>query len=194
MVDRRRIGVAALVSASGCTLLTSFDGLTGGAPDGGVPSEAAPLDAIVDDAPGARDVSNPSDGQPSDAATDAATGPRRWRKLAVNGPPPRHSTRMAYDPAHRVVVLFGGGVTGSDAFNDTWIWDGTTWQDRSPTVSPFPRRAPRLAYDSARGSVFLFGGNGATTPPDQWTWDGTLWTQRASTTHPPNLHGSKIAF
>ncbi len=48
----------------------------------------------------------------------------------AHSPPPRREAAMAYDPVHRVVVLFGGHA-GSAAnlheFNDTWAWNGSDW-------------------------------------------------------------------
>ena len=36
------------------------------------------------------------------------------------------------------LVLFGGtfGGTLSTNFNDTWVWDGTNWTQKSPITSP----------------------------------------------------------
>ena len=43
---------------------------------------------------------------------------------------------MAYDAAHKVVVLFGGNSVSLGDLNDTWIWDGTNWTNVAPSVSP----------------------------------------------------------
>lgn len=93
---------------------------------------------------------------------------------------------MAYDAAHRQVVLFSG-----DTISDTWLWDGHTWHQAHPPTSPPARSAASMAYDAATRQVVLFGGvgvNGATLG-DTWTWGGSTWTQQ----HPgaaPSARGS----
>jgi hypothetical protein len=47
----------------------------------------------------------------------------------VHSPGARGSAAMAYDSAHRVVMLVGG-VSPADftnGYSDTWIWDGSDW-------------------------------------------------------------------
>src|SRR6267378_1934972 len=106
-----------------------------------------------------------------------------WFQLnPVSSPPPRGGPGMAYDAATGTVVLFGGsldgdfgGTSGTD-YNDTWIWDGTTWTQLFPTVSPPARRfdTQGMAYDARTGTVVLFGGITATQTVlgDTWTWNG----------------------
>ena len=57
-----------------------------------------------------------------------------------NMPPARFGNGIAYDAAREQVVLFGGGVTccSGNYFNDTWVWDGTTWTQVFPVTSPLP--------------------------------------------------------
>lgn len=53
----------------------------------------------------------------------------------VHSPPARFGAAMAYDSAHRVVVLFGGSTVGGGVahdFNDTWTWNGSDWTQVSP--------------------------------------------------------------
>lgn len=66
---------------------------------------------------------------------------------------------MEYDPTTKTVVLFGG-YTGSADFNETWTWDGVTWTQQFPTVSPSARawNTNGIAFDSRIGKVVLFGG------------------------------------
>lgn len=57
----------------------------------------------------------------------------RWTEVKAAGPTPeaRNSQVMAYDPARRKVVLYGGasfdGKKGT-IYQDTWEWDGQKWQ------------------------------------------------------------------
>jgi hypothetical protein len=72
---------------------------------------------------------------------------------------------MAYDPAVRRTVLFGGvgqGAMrpfGSASFlNDTWTYDGRTWTQQFPATSPSPRSGALMVYDDALNSLVLYGG------------------------------------
>jgi hypothetical protein len=111
-----------------------------------------------------------------------------WFQLApANSPTPREGPGMAHDAATETVVMFGGSATlfGSCCgdLNETWIWDGTTWTQAFPPVSPPARRfdGQGMAYDAANGNVVLFGGatQSGTVLGDTWTWDGKTrtWTQ-----------------
>jgi hypothetical protein len=102
-------------------------------------------------------------------------------------PPPRFGASMAYDAARQVLVLFGGcGAPGcTTRLNDTWTWDGSTWQQQSPVQSPPARARASFAFLSGAGRAVLFGGEDATGfRGDTWEWDGTTWTQRSTTTSP----------
>lgn len=83
---------------------------------------------------------------------------------------------MAYDASRDRTVMYGGfgcSVPGAQ----TWEWDGTTWKQRFPTVSPPPRGQTRMVYDSHRKRIVIFGGGyGPIDFDDLWEWDGTTWT------------------
>jgi hypothetical protein len=97
---------------------------------------------------------------------------------------------MTYDGAHNVTLLWGGlgGQDPCDLLNDTWVWNGSNWTRRSPSVSPPPRNYPSMAYDAARGLVVLL------IADQTWTWDGGSWTQRHPTTSPPARGDGAMAF
>jgi hypothetical protein len=98
-------------------------------------------------------------------------------------PPGRGLPDLAYDPARRNVVLFGG-VTGTpqdpQVHDDTWTWNGTDWTEQHPADSPPGRFAFPLVTDPATNGILLFGGAGPgfALLNDTWTWDGRDWTQR----------------
>jgi len=70
-------------------------------------------------------------------------------------------------------ILFNTGT----CFNDTWIWDGTTWTQQFPPVSPPGRTSYAMVYDAATKTVVLFGGtNSAGALGGTWTWDGVAKT------------------
>src|SRR5439155_6137813 len=91
---------------------------------------------------------------------------------------------MAYDEVRGNSVIFGGGtVIPPTDFNDTWVWDGTTWTQLFPATSPSARSGSAMAYDVARGRVVVFGGADVDGTPlgDTWTWDGATWLLQAAT-------------
>jgi hypothetical protein len=124
-----------------------------------------------------------------------------------NHPSARGNAAMAYDPATRTVVLFGGWTADFTPlpanpphvvyFDDTWTWDGRDWTQQHPAVHP-DARFTDLATDPATHSVLLQGGQhkdpqvcpvdpvGCLLVPvfDTWTWDGTDWTQQHPATQP----------
>ena len=85
---------------------------------------------------------------------------------------------MAYDAARGQMLLFGGMRNNTKYLNDTWAWDGTTWEHLSPATFPPTRAWGGMAYDPIRQEVVLFGGwRPGHTFGDTWTWDGTNWTE-----------------
>jgi hypothetical protein len=108
---------------------------------------------------------------------------------------------MAYDAATGNVVLFGGQLgrlTPTD--RDTWTWDGTSWTQQQPAVSPVGRYGATMAYDADAGNVVLFGGDrgnaasGTRMPDTTWTWDGTNWTEQATAVHPTPRAYAAMAY
>jgi hypothetical protein len=77
------------------------------------------------------------------------------------------------------VVLFGGS-SGSGYLADTWIWDGSSWKQAAPAVSPSARTNAAMAAD-ANGNIVLFGGNGSMVGALSDTWVFSV----ASDTTPP---------
>lgn len=107
-------------------------------------------------------------------------------------PAARSEHAMAYDGVLNQVLLFGGTTGTTTTFNttilnDTWEWDGTVWNLKSPVNSPSARRNSAMAYDAAHHQIVLFGGynNDTGLLNDTWVWDGTNWTQLFPSTVPP---------
>ncbi len=82
-------------------------------------------------------------------------------------------------------LSFGGNGVGV-YYDETWRFDGSTWAQLTPPVSPSPRRRHGGAYDLARGRFVVFGGQvtGNGLVGDTWEFDGTTWSQLAPTTSP----------
>jgi hypothetical protein len=104
-----------------------------------------------------------------------------WSQMSTStAPAPRTGSRMVFDSARQVDVLFGGTNCISDCttlteYGDTWEWNGTAWTQEAPASSPGGRDSVGMAYDSARSVTVLFGGYGSSG--DTWEWNGTNWTQ-----------------
>jgi hypothetical protein len=121
-----------------------------------------------------------------------------WTNLTPAGanPAARDWYASAWDAARSRYVLFGGrgflsGTTRGD-FGDTWEFDGTTWTQMTPALSPSARRWSAMTYDATLGKCVLFGGStsGTTFLGDTWTWDGATWTQLTPATSPsPRARG-----
>jgi hypothetical protein len=104
---------------------------------------------------------------------------------------------MTFDHARGVAVLFGGSVINTNtALGDTWEWDGTTWTERTPAISPPPRLEHRLTYDPVRQRVVMFGGRSASYAAfdDTWEWDGTAWTRVTPVVSPPPRYRGSLHF
>ena len=66
-------------------------------------------------------------------------------------------------------------------FDDTWIWNGTSWTEANPAVSPPARWAATMAAGRGNGQIVLFGGSGETTT---WTTPGCGTARRGRRRHP----------
>jgi hypothetical protein len=99
-----------------------------------------------------------------------------WLQVqAPTSPAPRWIHTMAYDAALGRTVVFGGdylipGRLGPN--NETWLYDGVTWQQLTTTDSPSARDEASGAYDFARQRLVVFGGTQEGFPPvplgDTW--------------------------
>jgi hypothetical protein len=82
--------------------------------------------------------------------TDRSTGP---------APSIRTDAAMAYDPARRVLVLFGGrSQSAPDSLDDTWTWDAGGWHIQGQTPHPPGLAGAAMAYDPLGRRLILFGG------------------------------------
>jgi cysteine-rich repeat protein len=120
-----------------------------------------------------------------------------WTQVVTaTAPPPRLEAAMTYDAAHGTIVLFGGiSCTDGMRFNDTWLFDGTTWTQVTPLHSPAHRSGASMAYDDRTQLVIMFGGlrmDGALG--ETWTWDGQDWTQLALPIAPDPRYDATLAF
>ena len=107
----------------------------------------------------------------------------------------RNAHSMAYDNTRKVTVLFGGW-NGTNALNDTWVWDGTEWTEKTPITSPSERWWHSMAYDSYLDEVVLFGGHHTIAQglDDTWVWDGSDWTPISISEKPQTRESHIIVY
>ena len=110
-------------------------------------------------------------------------------------PPARMLPSMAYDPASQEIVLFGGlsGYPGNAPLSDTWVFNGTSWTQLFPSVSPPASGMNQaMAYDPSAGAIVLFASGWQTSvggPPsaylnETWTFSHGQWTEVLNGTGP----------
>ncbi|HEX9892259.1 MAG TPA: kelch repeat-containing protein [Actinomycetota bacterium] len=139
------------------------------------------------------------------------------RRETPVAPSPRTGAGIAFDEARGETVLFGGAGEGSPNqctanvlnvcvdldgqggdpgdLNDTWVWDGSSWARREPSVSPPVRGNMGMAYDPLRQRVVVFGGvSSQFMPHDTWVWDGTTWTDVTPASQPEARFSPAAAF
>ena len=119
--------------------------------------------------------------------SNLASASNSWKVLRLTThPSARINMAMAYDPAGKSIVLFGG-YDGISYLNDTWIFNGSGWVQLHPPVSPAARTASAMGFDRGTGKIVMFGGyNGNQYLGDTWIWDGVaqIWAQAHPTTRP----------
>lgn len=102
-----------------------------------------------------------------------------WSEIATAvSPPPREDLVMAYDPGLNRTVVFGGYDPATDTLlGDTWEWNGSTWQERQPTLAPSPRFRAAAAFDAVRQRLVMYGGfDGTNIVQETWEYIGGTWT------------------
>ncbi len=127
------------------------------------------------------------------AATASAQG---WALHPAVGPAARQAPGMAYDVGRAQTVLYGGVLSSTVAFADTWLFDGATWMQATPVTTPPPLAFPAMCYELTRGVTVMFGGAlGSLSNPiaETWEWNGTNWTQRLPTLAPSGRYGAALA-
>src|SRR5262249_50780442 len=116
-------------------------------------------------------------------------------QAAKTGPSPRTSPAFAFDSLRGQSVLFGGN-SGTVVLGETWVWDGSTWKQKTPAVAPSARFRSAMAFDPSRGRAVLFGGSDSillTGTADTWEWDGATWTQRTPA-HKPSARSGTVMW
>ena len=114
-----------------------------------------------------------------------------WRVLSRT-PPKRDNAAAAYDAGRNRFVVHGGSAGDSGELDETWEWDGESWQTVSNS-GPGARAHHAMAYDATRKRVVLFGNSDDAPANDTWAWDGRAWTMLAND-GPPRRGVCALAF
>jgi hypothetical protein len=110
-----------------------------------------------------------------------------WSQLnlpPLASPVARYSARMNFDPLRGTLILQGGS-NGTTRFNDTWEFNGLTWNQVA--TAPFaPRENFAMGLDPATQRLLTFGGlSGSTDFSDTWRFD-SIADAPAFTAQPQN--------
>jgi hypothetical protein len=102
---------------------------------------------------------------------------------------------MAYHLPTDRTVLFGGTYAGV-RYNETWLWDSTTWTQAAPVNVPPARVAHAMAYDAGRARLVMFGGipTGGGYLGDTWEWDGSDWQLMTPALSPAPRRSHPMAY
>lgn len=85
-------------------------------------------------------------------------------------------TAFSFDSRRNVFVLFGG----QNVSNDTWEFEGNSWNRYRSPPSLVARSEHAMVFDSERNVTILFGGvdEDNNILNDIWEYDDTTWIQR----------------
>jgi hypothetical protein len=112
--------------------------------------------------------------------------------FSTTTPSARSAFTMTYYPAQSGVLLFAGLPlsTLSNYLDDTWLWNGTVWEQLFPVTSPPGRYGYAMAYHVPTETIFIYGGYSVESSEildDMWAWNGATWTQVADASTPGPL-------
>jgi hypothetical protein len=97
-----------------------------------------------------------------------------WHQSTAAGPSPREAMGMAFDPAKKATLMFGGcsGSACTTNLSDTWSWSGTAWHELAAgPQAPPSRHGHQMVYETGRDDLLVFGGAGfEDTWAGNYTW------------------------
>ncbi len=123
-----------------------------------------------------------------------------WTNISgsmVTVPSARWGMVMVYDPALREVVLFGGTDAFGNTNDQTWLFNGTWFDNTSnETASPPAMYGAAATYDPSLGGVLVYGGVsgfGGTTYSGTYLFKNGQWTQ-LSVSGPDPLRSAGLVY
>ncbi|SHN23391.1 immunoglobulin-like domain-containing protein [Gracilibacillus kekensis] len=127
---------------------------------------------------------------------DGNTWEEKTKSTDEEWPAVRAYPSVVYDQANGYVLMFGGLDNDDNRLDDTWIWDGETWEQLNPVDSPTPVDSASITYDAANQEVVLFGGmiENEDTINETWTWNGENWTKENPANAPSNRQASGMVY
>ncbi len=109
-------------------------------------------------------------------------------------PPPLSDYAFTTMPGGRA-LLFGGLNSSGRLQNDTWLFDGTTWNLVKTKNSPPRMEGSAMAYDLIRRRAVLFSGwDGGKYVQETWEFDGKDWIKMSPSKQPPPRDWAAMAF
>lgn len=117
-----------------------------------------------------------------------------WTDVSTCGtcypPPARACHNMFYDTALEKVVLYGGCDVNQVFYNDTWAWNGESWEWIDVKDSPIASGSP-IIYDSKNQWAIGFL---AWQPSGTWVWEKDSWSKPILEAEPPLRGNSVMAY
>ena len=110
-------------------------------------------------------------------------------------PTPRFGHAMLPDQSATSVVLVGGSDGSGAPIADTWLWNGSQWNEQLP--APSRREGAAMAYDETRDKHVVFGGRtvpGGTPLDETWEIDGLNWRERTPSAKPSPRSDAGVVF
>ena len=130
---------------------------------------------------------------PTTTKSQTGAPPPDWQLVSPqDSPTGSNGASLAYDPSTKQVVLYD--APNAPNSGETWIWNGTGWDNAKPATSPPQREEAPMAYDPASGQLVLFGGIGAQNYGDTWIWGGTSWHNATPQSSPPGRYAASMAY
>ena len=112
-------------------------------------------------------------------------------------PYPRASYGTSFDEANGVLVYFGGSLSPTNNFNETWTFDldAKRWTQLFPSVSPSPRYDFLMTYDRATTSSLIIGG-APRSYNEIWSFNLTdnTWTNLTTSEAPLSYGIDSLAY
>ncbi len=130
-----------------------------------------------------------------------------WTQVVTPvSPKARYGHSMAFDATRGETVLFGGLLSQPTPtwFSDTWVFNGSAWQQKVSATPPPPRAGHVLAYHPALQAVLMVGGAGGKQVSgsswnydfrrETWMWNGQAWVQQFPAMQPGPAYTIGAAF
>ena len=118
-------------------------------------------------------------------AYDAGAG--KWNQVTpATLPPCVNEGMLGYQGSNKTVLYTGGVCTNATGVDETYEWDGTTWNKITLNASATRLFGAGLAYDDSRQLVTMFGGSPVVGQPvaDTWIYTAQTWLTLSDFTRP----------